>query len=91
MESSRSAAQETFLETMQRLAEIVPGANLDEPMTLHAVTPYKQVLETTFGREVCLFNTSGFLPRAYNHSCGLLLFTASIIGQWYVFDTASQS
>jgi len=52
MESGRSAAREALLETIHQLEETVPGADLNEPMTLHAVTPYPQVLETTFAREL---------------------------------------
>lgn len=52
MEKSRHAAAEALQECIKRLEEHVPRAQLDEPLTLNAVTPYPQVLETTFGREV---------------------------------------
>ncbi|KAI0639147.1 hypothetical protein C8Q77DRAFT_1079714 [Trametes polyzona] len=52
MESQRKAAADAFKEAIAQLHEVVPKANLTEPMTLHAITPYPQVLETTFGREL---------------------------------------
>ena len=61
METSRKAAVDALNEAISRLQEIVPSARMQEPITLHAVTPYPQVLETTFGREVCRI-------------CGILLF-----------------
>ncbi|KAI0662572.1 hypothetical protein C8Q70DRAFT_959621 [Cubamyces menziesii] len=52
METSRKAAVDALNEAISRLQEIVPSARMQEPITLHAVTPYPQVLETTFGREL---------------------------------------
>jgi hypothetical protein len=52
VESSLSAALEALLETIARLEKVVPGANLNALVTLHAVTPHAQVFETSFGREV---------------------------------------
>lgn len=54
MESNRQAARDSLLATVQQLEKVVPGAKLDEPITLQAITPYPQVVQTTFGREVSL-------------------------------------
>ncbi|KAI0762650.1 hypothetical protein C8Q74DRAFT_1291421 [Fomes fomentarius] len=52
MESSRTAARDALNECIANLQEAVPKARIAEPITLHAVTPYPQVMETTFGREL---------------------------------------
>ncbi|GBE78107.1 hypothetical protein BKA93DRAFT_784268 [Sparassis latifolia] len=52
MESSRQAAKEALGKVVARLEKVVPQTKLELPITLHAVTPYPQVLETTFGREL---------------------------------------
>ncbi|KAI0768543.1 hypothetical protein BD413DRAFT_127994 [Trametes elegans] len=52
MEGSRRAALEALNDAIAQLQEVVPKAKMTEPITLHAVTPYPQVLETTFGREL---------------------------------------
>lgn len=52
MESSRDAGLQAFRETIAQLERLVPLTRLDEPLTLHAITPYPQSLGTTFGREV---------------------------------------
>jgi len=52
MESSIEAARAALLETVISLQETVPNVNLDHAINLHAVTPYPQVMQTSFGREV---------------------------------------
>ncbi|KAF8624898.1 hypothetical protein AX15_005766 [Amanita polypyramis BW_CC] len=52
METSRDAAKESILDTIKQLEEHVPRANLDNPLTLQAVTPFLQEFQTTFGREL---------------------------------------
>jgi len=52
METSRQHAHDAFSEAIARLRKEVPSARLDEPITLHAVTPYPQVVQTSFGREL---------------------------------------
>lgn len=52
MESKLSDARMALKEMISKLEEIVPKAKLDEPMTLHAITPHAQVFQTSFGREV---------------------------------------
>ncbi|KAI0374434.1 hypothetical protein BV20DRAFT_936190 [Pilatotrama ljubarskyi] len=52
MESNRKAAMDALNDAIARLHEVVPTARMAEPITLHAVTPYPQVLETSFGREL---------------------------------------
>ena len=54
MESKRGAARDALHECIAQLQAVVPTAKMAEPITLHAVTPYPQVLQTTFGREVRL-------------------------------------
>jgi hypothetical protein len=52
METSREAARIAIEDTITQLKEIVPYIPLDAPITLHAITPYSQTMQTTFGREV---------------------------------------
>ncbi|KAG6902786.1 hypothetical protein C0995_011273 [Termitomyces sp. Mi166 len=52
MENSRSAARAALMEAIQQLETHVPLAQMDTPITLHAVTPDLQEFQTTFGREV---------------------------------------
>jgi hypothetical protein len=52
METSREAARVAIESAIAQLKEVVPGVPLDAPITLHAVTPYSQTMQTTFGREV---------------------------------------
>ena len=52
MESNRQAAHEALKDAIAQLERVVPTAKLDEPLTLNAVTPYPQTLQSTFGREV---------------------------------------
>jgi hypothetical protein len=52
METSRTAAVEALQHAIGLLQDVVPQSRLNEPITLEAVTPHNQVLETTFGREV---------------------------------------
>ncbi|KII93637.1 hypothetical protein PLICRDRAFT_399866 [Plicaturopsis crispa FD-325 SS-3] len=52
METSLSAARQALKETIAQLEEVVPRSKLDEPVTLNAVTPYMQTMETSFGREL---------------------------------------
>jgi len=63
MESSLHAASKSLVETMDTLAKAVSIAKFNEPLTLHAVTPHMQTLETSFGREVNTKND--FLWLAY--------------------------
>ena len=58
METSRSAAKQALLETIELLEKVVETASLNEPLTLHAITPYPQTVQTTFGREVCCLRYS---------------------------------
>lgn len=52
MENNLDAAKKALREAIILLEERVQSCSLDEPLTLHAVTPYKQTVQTTFGREV---------------------------------------
>ncbi|KAF8898389.1 hypothetical protein BD779DRAFT_1483656 [Infundibulicybe gibba] len=52
METNRASAREALLATIQQLEDLVPNVDMDEQMTLNAVTPHMQVFETTFGREL---------------------------------------
>jgi hypothetical protein len=52
METSREAARVAIENTMAQLKDVVPSVPLNAPVTLHAITPYSQTMQTTFGREV---------------------------------------
>jgi len=52
MESKLTDARTALKEIISKLEEVVPRAKLDEPMTLHAITPHAQILQTSFGREL---------------------------------------
>ncbi|CAL1696432.1 unnamed protein product [Somion occarium] len=52
METSRQAAKEALEGIVAQLEKVVPSASLNETLTLHAVTPYPQIVQTTFGREL---------------------------------------
>lgn len=63
METNRVAARQAMLSSISRLEHIVPDAEMNAPMTLNAVTPYMQTLQSTFGREV-----RSFAPCLRNYS-----------------------
>ncbi|CAL1696431.1 unnamed protein product [Somion occarium] len=46
------AAKEALEGIVAQLEKVVPSASLNETLTLHAVTPYPQIVQTTFGREL---------------------------------------
>ncbi|KDQ20549.1 hypothetical protein BOTBODRAFT_100738 [Botryobasidium botryosum FD-172 SS1] len=52
METSLEAARHAFEETKKWLEHDALRVDLEEPITLNAVTPYPQVLQTTYGREL---------------------------------------
>lgn len=52
METNLSAARQCLKETIALLEDRVQTIPLDEPLTLDAITPYKQSVQSTFGREV---------------------------------------
>ncbi|KAI9512338.1 hypothetical protein F5148DRAFT_1164193 [Russula earlei] len=52
METSREVARDAIENTIEQLKQIVTGVPLDAPITLHAITPYSQTMQTTFGREL---------------------------------------
>jgi hypothetical protein len=52
METSREAARIAIENAIAQVKEVVPGVPLDAPITLNAITPYSQTMQTTFGREV---------------------------------------
>jgi len=56
MESSREAALVAIESVMAQVKEVVPGVPLDAPISLNAITPYSQTMQTTFGREVVHHN-----------------------------------
>jgi hypothetical protein len=53
MEGQRREARQALKEAIALLEDVVPRTKLDTVMTLNAVTPHMQILETSFGREVC--------------------------------------
>ena len=82
MENSRTAARDALNECIAQLQQVVPHAKWSGPITLHAVTPFPQVMETTFGREVGTptQNLVPMLTPAYSY--GLLVCMPSTIGAW---------
>ena len=52
METSRASAKEALLDAIRQLEELVLTADMKAPITLHAVTPYAEEFQSTFGREV---------------------------------------
>jgi len=52
METSLAAARQAFEETKEWLEHDALQIDLEEPITLNAVTPYPQALQTTYGREL---------------------------------------
>ena len=59
METDVAKAKEglqNLLERLERLKGPSATVGLDDPLTLNAVTPDKQILHTSFGREVCLLH-----------------------------------
>jgi uncharacterized damage-inducible protein DinB len=52
MESSLQEAHAALLEAINRLEEVVPQQSVDQPLTLTAITPFSNTLQTTFGREL---------------------------------------
>lgn len=52
METSRRAAHDALIACIAQLDRLVPTLKMDEPLTLNAVTPYPQTMQSTFGREV---------------------------------------
>ena len=51
METSRSAALQALCETIERLRSL-QIKNIDDELTLDAITPYPQTLKSSIGREV---------------------------------------
>ncbi len=82
MESSRAAARDALNECIAHLQQVVPHAKWSGPITLHAVTPFPQVMETTFGREVRIRNMLSVLALILVCSYGSLVCMQSIIGAW---------
>lgn len=52
MEASLSDAKVALKDIIAKLEDVVPKTKMEQPLTLHAITPHMQVLETSFGREV---------------------------------------
>jgi len=52
METKLEDARVALKDIISTLEEVVPTTKLEEPMTLHAITPHMQVLQTSFGREL---------------------------------------
>jgi hypothetical protein len=70
MESRLPCVRDALKEAIARLEEVVPGAELDTPMTLNAVTPHTQTLQTSFGREVSEISRSRPSCERYETSYG---------------------
>lgn len=53
MEANLTDARDALKVMITRLEEVVPTVTMTTPITLHAITPHMQTMQTTFGREVC--------------------------------------
>ena len=86
MESSRQAAHDALKDAIAQLETIVPHSHFDAPLTLNAVTPYPQTMQSTFGREVSAKKSrSGTRTDTYLQcSYGLGRCTLSTTGLWQV-------
>jgi len=83
METSRASAKEALLDAISQLEELVLTADMKAPITLHAVTPYAQEFQSTFGREVRFKPALQMIPLITGlPSCGLLAYIVCIIGRW---------
>ena len=63
METSISGARAALQDTIRQLDEVLPKVNLDETLTLQAITPHMHQFQSTVGREVKVTNTSSTLLR----------------------------
>jgi len=52
METSRAGARAALLEAVKQIEEAGPNVNMEEVITLHAVTPHQHTFKSTVGREV---------------------------------------
>ena len=84
MESSRQAAHDALKDAIAQLENTVPHARFDAPLTMNAVTPYPQTLQSTFGREVGLKSYSNLRTDPFPTSSGSPRCMRSIIGPWQV-------
>jgi hypothetical protein len=48
METSRDAARNALADAIARMSEVVPRTGLNAPLTLNAVTPYTQTVQSTY-------------------------------------------
>jgi hypothetical protein len=86
MEGSLAAARKALRETIDWLEEKVQKVPLDEPLTLQAITPFKQTVQSSFGREACIIITAVRIQQLISSllSSGFVVCTPFTIGQWYV-------
>ncbi|KZP32224.1 hypothetical protein FIBSPDRAFT_848592 [Athelia psychrophila] len=52
MEANLTDARDALKVMITRLEEVVPTVTMTTPITLHAITPHMQTMQTTFGREL---------------------------------------
>jgi len=52
METSRVGARAALLEAVKQIEEAAPNVDMEEIVTLHAVTPHQHTFKSTLGREV---------------------------------------
>jgi hypothetical protein len=83
METSRADARAALLDTIEQLEKVIPTANFQEQISLHAITPHLHSFQTTIGREVSvisLFIILFFLPIL--DSYGSPVYTVCTTGRW---------
>lgn len=81
METSRAGAKDALIETIQQLEEMVPQADVDGPVTLHAITPHMHEFQSTFGREVSVLAMT-CLFRAQDDSMKLWFASLHCVHHW---------
>ena len=74
METSRADARTALLDTIEQLEKVIPTANFQEQISLHAITPHLHSFQTTIGREVSIISL--FIILLFFANLGQLWFTS---------------
>ena len=82
METSRADARTALMDTIKQLEKVIPTANFQEQISLHAITPHLHSFQTTIGREVR--NTASFITFLLSmlDSYGSPAYTVCTTGLW---------
>jgi len=89
METSRADARTALTDTIKQLEKVIPTANFQEQISLHAITPHLHSFQTTIGREVS--NTS-FVIIFFCINVGQLWFTSlHCVHHWSMVSRVASS